>query len=51
MANALYGPGREGFLAGEIDADTAVLKLILVRLTAGGAPVFTSTHKIGRAHV
>lgn len=45
MANALYGPGREGFLAGEIDADTAVLKMLLVRLTAAGAPVFTSTQK------
>jgi hypothetical protein len=31
MANALYGPGREGFLAGEIDWDTAVIKLALVR--------------------
>lgn len=46
MANALYGPGREGFLAGEIDADTAVLKLLLVRHTTGGSqPAFTSTHK------
>lgn len=45
MANALYGPGREGFLAGEIDWDTAVIKVALVRLTAGGAPVFTSTQK------
>lgn len=45
MANALYGPGREGFLAGEIDADTAVLKIALIRLTAAGAPVFTSTQK------
>jgi hypothetical protein len=45
MANALWDPGREGFLAGEIDFDTAVFKLILVRLTAGGAPVFTASHK------
>ena len=45
MANALYDPGREGFLAGEIDWDTAVIKAILVRLTAGGAAVFTSSHK------
>jgi hypothetical protein len=45
MANALYGPGREGFLAGEIDWDTAVIKVLLIRLTAGGAPVFTSTQK------
>jgi len=45
MVNALYGPGREGFLAGEIDFDTAVIKVALVRLTAGGAAVFTSTQK------
>lgn len=45
MANALYGPGREGFLAGEIDWDTAVIKVLLVRLTAAGSPVFTSTQK------
>jgi hypothetical protein len=45
MANALYDPGREGFLAGEIDADTAVLKLLLVRLTAAGSPSFTASHK------
>jgi hypothetical protein len=45
MANALYDPGREGFLAGEIDWDTAVIKAILVRLTAGGAAVFTASHK------
>jgi hypothetical protein len=45
MANALYGPGREGFLAGEIDWDTAVIKVAAVRLTAGGAAVFTSTQK------
>jgi hypothetical protein len=45
MANSLYDPGREGFLAGEIDFDTAVMKLILVRLTAGGAPVFTASQK------
>jgi hypothetical protein len=31
MANALFGPGREGFLAGEIDWDTAVIKCILLR--------------------
>src|SRR5689334_2263020 len=45
MANALYDPGREGFLAGEIDWDTAVIKVALVRLTAGGAAVFTASHK------
>lgn len=31
MANALFNPGREGFLSGEIDANTAVLKIALVR--------------------
>ncbi len=31
MANALFNPGREGFLAGEIDWDTAVIKVSLVR--------------------
>lgn len=45
MANALYDPGREGFLLGEIDWDTAVIKVALVRLTAGGAPVFTASQK------
>lgn len=45
MANALYDPGREGFLAGEIDWDTAVIKVALVRLTAAGAPVFTASQK------
>ncbi len=30
MANALYGKGREGFLAGEIDWDTDVIKAILI---------------------
>lgn len=45
MANALYDPGREGHLLGEIDWDTAVIKTALVRLTAGGAPVFTASHK------
>lgn len=45
MANALYDPGREGFLAGEIDWDTAVIKVALVRLTAAGSPLFTASHK------
>lgn len=45
MANALYDPGREGFLLGEIDWDTAVIKVALVRLTAGGAAVFTASQK------
>ena len=40
MANALYDPGREGFLAGEIDWNTAVIKAALVR----GA-TFTASHK------
>lgn len=31
MANALFNPGREGFLLGEIDWDTAVMKVGLVR--------------------
>jgi hypothetical protein len=45
MANGLYDPGREGFLLGEIDWDTAVIKAALVRLTAGGAAVFTASQK------
>jgi hypothetical protein len=45
MANALFDPGREGFLDGTIDGDTAVLKWLLVRLTAAGAPVFTASRK------
>lgn len=40
MANALFGPGREGFLAGEIDWDTAVIKIALVR-----GYTFSSAHK------
>jgi hypothetical protein len=40
MANALWGPGREGFLAGEIDWDTAVIKASLVR-----GYTFSSAHK------
>ncbi len=31
MANALYDTAREGFLAGEIDWDTAAIKVILIR--------------------
>jgi len=45
MANVLYDKGREGFLAGEIDADTAVLKLLLCRLTAGGTLTVNQAHK------
>jgi len=40
MANGLFGPGREGFLAGEIDWDTAVIKTALVR-----AYTFSAAHK------
>lgn len=40
MANALFGPGREGFLAGEIDWDTAVIKAALVR-----GYTFSAAHK------
>lgn len=40
MANALFGPGREGFLAGEIDWDTAVIKVALVR-----SYTFSSAHR------
>jgi hypothetical protein len=31
MADALFDPGREGFLGGEIDWDTATIKASLVR--------------------
>lgn len=31
MANGVYDAGREGFLAGEIDYDTAVIRAALVR--------------------
>jgi len=40
MANALFNPGREGFLLGEIDYDTAVIKVALVR-----AYTFSAAHK------
>src|ERR1041384_5819836 len=40
MANALFDPGREGFLAGEIDWDTAVIKMALVR-----GYTFSAAHK------
>jgi hypothetical protein len=56
MANQLFALGREGFLAGEIDWDTAVIKVALTRgytysaahkfvsdvTTAGGTLVATS---------
>lgn len=41
MANALFKKGKEGFLLGEIDFDTAVIKAILVR----GYTPDTNTHK------
>lgn len=40
MANVLWPLGREGFLAGEIDWNTAVIKAALVR-----GYTYTSTHK------
>lgn len=40
MANALFDPGREGFLLGQIDWDTAVFKIALVR-----SYTFTASHK------
>jgi len=40
MSNALFDPGREGFLAAEIDWDTAVLKCALVR-----GYTFSAAHK------
>lgn len=40
MANAMYNKGREGFLAGLIDWDTAVIKAALVR----GYTANLSTH-------
>lgn len=46
MANAMYDPGREGFLDGTIRWDgTAVIKVAAVRLTAGGSAVFTASQK------
>lgn len=40
MANALFDPGREGFLLGEIDWDTAVIKYAWVR-----SYTFSAAHK------
>lgn len=40
MANAVFDPGREGFLLGEIDWDTAVIKCALVR-----GYTFSAAHK------
>lgn len=41
MANALYDPGREGFLAGEIDWDTNEIRVMLVKSTY----TFSAAHK------
>lgn len=41
MANALFDLGKEGFLLGEIDFDTATIKAALVR----GYTPNTTTHK------
>ena len=40
MANSLFDPGREGFLDGTIDWDTAVIKVALVR-----GYTFSAAHK------
>lgn len=40
MANALFDPGREGFLDGTIDWDTATIKAALVR-----GYTFSAAHK------
>lgn len=40
MANAMFNPGREGFLLGEIDWDTAVMKVALIRTYT-----FSAAHK------
>lgn len=40
MANAMFDPGREGFLDGTIDWDTAVIKAALVR-----GYTFSAAHK------
>lgn len=40
MTNTLFDPGREGFLLGEIDYDTAVLKVSPVR-----GYTFSAAHK------
>lgn len=40
MSNALWTPGREGFLLAEIDWDTAVIKAALVR-----GYTFSAAHK------
>lgn len=54
MANALFNPGREGFLDGTIDWDTAVIKVALVRgYTFNAAHKFVSdvTGASGTLHV
>jgi len=54
MTNALFDPGREGFLDGTIDFDTAVFKIALVRgYTVSAAHKFVSdvTTASGVLHV
>lgn len=54
MANALFDAGREGFLDGTIDWDTAVIKIALVRgYTFSAAHKFVSdvTGASGTLHV
>lgn len=41
MANALYDPGREGFLDGSIDWDTGDIRVMLVK----SAYAFSAAHK------
>lgn len=45
MANALYDWGREGFLGGDIDWNTATIKCCLVDTTAGGYVLNLDTHQ------
>src|SRR6478609_11479228 len=45
MANALYDPGREGIADDTISLSVGVIKAYLIRLTAGGTPVFTASQK------
>jgi len=44
MPNALYDKGREGFLAGEIDWDTDVIKAVLI--DAADYAVNLATHQL-----
>ncbi len=40
MTNAMFDPGREGFLDGSIDYDTATIKVAMVR-----SYTFSASHK------